>query len=51
MNLTTFALLGSLSVGEALGGVVLLLISTCAVFFWGSGLGWHDKKRDRRNGL
>lgn len=50
MNLA-YALLGGLSVGEVVGGVVMLFVSVFAVFFWGSGLGWHEPKKDRRNGL
>jgi hypothetical protein len=46
-----YALLGGLSIGEIVGGVVMLSISLFAVFFWGSGLGWREPKKDRRNGL
>ena len=50
MNLV-YALFGGLSVGEVVGGLVMLFISCFAVFFWGSGLGWREPKKDRRNGL
>lgn len=46
-----YALLGGLSIGEAVGGGIMLFISLFAVFFWGSGLGWREPKKDRRNGL
>lgn len=46
-----YALFSGLSVGEVAGGVVMLFISVFAVFFWGSGLGWREPKKDRRNGL
>ena len=40
-----YAVFSGLSIGEAMGGVVMLFISLFAVFFWGSGLGWRAKKR------
>jgi len=46
-----YALLGGLSIGEIVGGVLILFISLFGVFFWGSGLGWREPKKDRRNGL
>jgi hypothetical protein len=46
-----YALLGGLSIGEVVGGVVMLFISLFAVFFWGSGLSWREPKKDRRIGL
>jgi len=46
-----YALLGGLSVGVIVAGVVMLFILLFAVFFWGSGLGWREPKKDRRNGL
>ena len=45
-----YALFG-LSISEVVGGLVMLFISVFAVFFWGSGLGWREPKKDRRNGL
>ena len=45
------ALFSGLSIGEVVGGLVMLFISVFAVFFWGSGLGWREPKKDRRNGL
>jgi hypothetical protein len=50
MNLV-YALFGGLSIGEIVGGLLMLFISCFAVFFWGSGLGWREPKKDRRNGL
>jgi hypothetical protein len=45
------AFLGDPSIGEIVGGGLLLFVSAFGVFFWGSGLGWREQKKDRRNGL
>jgi hypothetical protein len=45
------AFVGGLSVLEFASGLALVLIAAIGIFFWGSGLGWRDPKRDRRNGL
>jgi L-lactate permease len=46
-----YALFAGMSIAEVVGGLVMLFISAFAVFFWGSGLGWREPKKDRRNGL
>jgi hypothetical protein len=46
-----YAILGGLSIGGVIIGAVILFVSMFAVFFWGSGLGWREQKKDRRNGL
>lgn len=51
MPVALFAFAGGLGVLEFFGGLVLLLITTIGAFLWGSGLGWREPKRDRRNGL
>lgn len=50
MPVALFAFVGDLGVLEFIGGL-LLLITTIGGFFWGSGLGWREPKKDRRNGL
>jgi hypothetical protein len=44
-------ILTGLSLGEFIGGIVVLFVTVFGVFFWGSGLGWREPKKDRRNGL
>lgn len=51
MPMVLFAFVGSLGLLEFVGGLALLFITTIGIFFWGSGLGWREPKKDRRNGL
>lgn len=51
MPVALFAFVDGLGVLEFVCGLALLLITTIGAFFWGSGLGWREPKKDRRNGL